>query len=62
MDRTYAAKAEEALANDLNSPEALAVLDRLVDDPDLAPGTKLETFIHLDMLLGLNLEALIGRV
>jgi hypothetical protein len=62
LDRSSTNAAEEALADDLNTPEALNVLDRVAADPELAPGAKLETFIHLDMLFGLNLEALIGRV
>ncbi|MFI6517281.1 hypothetical protein ACIBF1_17125 [Spirillospora sp. NPDC050679] len=61
MDRAYAAEAEDALAADLDVPAALAVLDRLAADPDAAPGAKIDTFIHLDLLLGLNLVAAIGR-
>ncbi len=59
--REYAAQAEAALADDLDSPGALAVLDRLAADPDVPPGAKLETFIHLDMLLALGLVSAIGR-
>ncbi|SNR52001.1 hypothetical protein [Actinomadura mexicana] len=61
MNRVYAAEAEAALADDLGSPAALAVLDRLAADPDIAPGAKLETFIHLDLVLALGLVAAIGR-
>ncbi|WP_412520016.1 hypothetical protein K8Z49_18535 [Actinomadura madurae] len=60
MNREYAAEAEAALADDLGGPAALAVLDRLAADPDVPPGAKLETAIHLDLLLGLGLVAAIG--
>ncbi|CNG67190.1 cysteinyl-tRNA synthetase [Mycobacterium tuberculosis] len=60
MNREYANQAEAALADDLDTPGALAVLDRLAADPDVPPGAKLETFIHLDMLLALGLVAAIG--
>lgn len=62
LERSYASEAEKALADDLDTPTALAVLDRLTADPDVPPGAKLETFIHLDMMLGLNVVGLIGRV
>ncbi|XVQ12702.1 hypothetical protein ACQP1W_09140 [Spirillospora sp. CA-255316] len=61
MDRAYASEAEAALANDLDSPAALAVLDDLTADPEVAPGAKLETVIHLDLILGLDLVSGIGR-
>lgn len=60
MSREYAAQAETALADDLDSAGALAVLDRLAADPDVPPGAKLETSIHLDMILGLGLVSAIG--
>ncbi|WP_433477339.1 hypothetical protein ACQPZP_09925 [Spirillospora sp. CA-142024] len=60
MNRAYAAEAEAALADDLDSPAALAVLDRLAADPDVPPGAKLETFIHLDLVLALGLVSAIG--
>jgi hypothetical protein len=59
--RAYATEAETALADDLDSPAALAVLDRLADDADVQPGAKLETFINLDLILALDLVADIGR-
>ncbi|MFG2005810.1 hypothetical protein ACGFNU_42345 [Spirillospora sp. NPDC048911] len=62
LNREYVAEAEEALANDLDSPAALAVLDRLMADADVPPGAKLESVIHLDMLLALDLVRDIGRV
>ncbi|QXJ24512.1 hypothetical protein AGRA3207_005848 [Actinomadura graeca] len=61
IDRAYAARAEAALADDLDGPSALAVLDALASDPDVPPGAKLETFVHLDLLFGLDLVAAIGR-
>jgi hypothetical protein len=61
MDRAYAARCEEALAADLDTPTVLDLLDRLAADPDVPPGAKLETFIHLDLLLGLELVRDIGR-
>jgi hypothetical protein len=61
MDRAYATRAEEALADDLDSPTALAVLDELTADPRVEPGAKLETVIHLDLILGLDLVSGIGR-
>ncbi|TDC60410.1 hypothetical protein E1200_30485 [Actinomadura sp. GC306] len=60
MSREHAAEAETALADDLGSPGALAVLDRLAYDADIPPGAKLETFIHLDMLLAVGLVSAIG--
>ncbi|KAB2379694.1 hypothetical protein [Actinomadura montaniterrae] len=60
MDRDYARKAEAALGDDLDSPAALAVLDEIAADPDVPPGAKLETFIHLDLTLALGLVAAIG--
>ncbi|TDC78203.1 hypothetical protein [Actinomadura sp. 7K507] len=60
INREYATAAETALADDLNSPAALAVLDRLLADADVPPGAKLETFIHLDLILALGLVSAIG--
>lgn len=62
MSRDHAARAEAALADDLDSAGALTVLDRLAGDPDVPPGAKLETFIHLDMVLALGLVSAIGSV
>ncbi|MWA00784.1 hypothetical protein F8568_010415 [Actinomadura sp. LD22] len=60
MDRDHARRAEAALGDDLDSPAALAVLDEIAADPDVPPGAKLETFIHLDLTLALGLVAAIG--
>lgn len=60
MNREYATRAEAALADDLDTPGAFAVLDRLAADPDVPPGAKLETFIHLDLVLALGLVSAIG--
>ncbi|MFI0411008.1 hypothetical protein [Actinomadura sp. 3N508] len=61
MNREYAREAETALADDLGSPGALDVLDRLAADAGVPPGAKLETFIRVDLLLGLDLVSAIGR-
>lgn len=56
----YAAETLEALCDDLDVPRALAVLDRLADDEDVAPGSRLETVLQLDQILALELPAAIG--
>jgi hypothetical protein len=37
------------------------VLSRLAGDASVPPGAKFETVIKLDMILGLDLVALVGR-
>lgn len=56
----YAGETLEALCDDLDVPRALTVLDRLVDDEDVAPGSRLETVLQLDQILALELPAAIG--
>ncbi|HEY8479964.1 MAG TPA: hypothetical protein VIL71_09060 [Spirillospora sp.] len=60
MSREHVAEAEAALADDLNVPAALSVLDRLVSDAAVPPGAKMETFIHLDLLLAVEVVSAIG--
>ncbi|MFC5185438.1 hypothetical protein [Actinomadura harenae] len=61
LHRPSVTEAETALADDLDAPTALDVLDRVAADEAIPPGSKLETFVHLDLLLGLNVVADIGR-
>jgi hypothetical protein len=56
----YSEEALEALCDDLDVPRALAVLERLADDEDVAPGARLETALQLDQILALELPAAIG--
>ncbi|GIH27278.1 cysteine--tRNA ligase [Acrocarpospora phusangensis] len=51
-----------AFEDDLDTPLALRLLRDLERSPDVAPGSKFETFLHFDHLLGLDLSADIGRV
>ncbi len=48
-------KFDEALADDLNMPRALSVVWDLVKS-DIPEGDKIKTLLHLDEVLGLNLE------
>jgi hypothetical protein len=61
MAASYVAAAEEALGDDLNTPAALATMDRLATDPEISPGSKFESFVHLDLILALDLVSAIGR-
>ncbi|GAA0406965.1 cysteine--tRNA ligase [Acrocarpospora corrugata] len=53
---------QRAFNDDLDTPQALRLLRELERDPDVAPGSKFETFLHFDHLLGLDLSTEIGRV
>lgn len=47
---------EKALENDLNTPEALSVVWKLVKDELVSPALKRATFLEFDRVLGLDLE------
>jgi cysteinyl-tRNA synthetase len=57
----YAQRVQEALEDDLDTPRALRVLRELERDPEIPPGSKFETFLHFDHVLGLDLSADIGK-
>ena len=62
LNRAYVDEAVAALDSDLDIPGVFPVLSRLAEDPELPPGAKFETVIKLDMILGLDLVALVGRL
>ena len=47
--------------DDLDTPAALRRLRELEQDDAVAPGSKFETFAHVDRLLGLDLASEVGR-
>jgi cysteinyl-tRNA synthetase len=55
MDAEYARKFKSALNNDLNMPQALAVVQELLKS-ELDAGVKLATVYHFDQVLGLDLD------
>jgi hypothetical protein len=61
-DRSYVAEAVAHLDSDLDTPAALSSLSRLAEDDSVPPGAKFETAIELDMVLGLDLVRLVGRL
>lgn len=61
-DRERVAEAVTVLDADLDAPAVFAVLSRLAEDASVPPGGKFETVIKLDMILGLDLVALVGRI
>lgn len=61
LNREYVAEAVAALDDDLNTPNAFGVLTRLAEDASVPPGSRFETVIKLDMILGLDLVGLVGR-
>ncbi|MFC3985960.1 CysS/YqeB C-terminal domain-containing protein [Streptosporangium jomthongense] len=52
---------EDAFDDDLDTPLALRLLRGLERDEAVAPGARLEAFLHLDRVLGLDLSCGIGR-
>jgi hypothetical protein len=61
MCAQYVADATGAFDDDLDTPTALTVLDALAGDEVIPPGSKFETFAHLDRLFGLDLAREVGR-
>ncbi|QYC44879.1 Cysteine--tRNA ligase [Nonomuraea coxensis DSM 45129] len=61
MASGYVERVEAALGDDLDTPAALRVLGELERDESLPPGAKLEAFLHVDQVLGLDLSIDIGR-
>jgi hypothetical protein len=62
LSHEYVREAVAALDDDLNTPAVFPVLFRLAEDTSVPPGAKFETVIKLDMILGLDLVALVGRL
>lgn len=62
LNREYVGEAVAALDSDLDTPSVFPVLSRLAEDTSVPPGAKFETVIKLDMILGLDLVALVGRL
>src|SRR4051812_10800763 len=56
VERIYA-----ALDDDLDTPAALVALGELEKEGTLPPGSKFETFVHVDRVLGLDLARDIGK-
>jgi cysteinyl-tRNA synthetase len=46
----------DAICDDLNAPQALAVLWEAVRSPDVGPATKWQLLLEFDLVLGLDLE------
>ena len=53
---SYKKEFEEAIENDLNTPEALAVVWKLVKEENVSPADKRTTLLDFDQVLGLDLE------
>ncbi|MEV4398113.1 cysteine--tRNA ligase [Nonomuraea sp. NPDC049607] len=61
MASSYAERVESAFDDDLDTPAALRILRELERDESVAPGSKFETFLHLDQVLALDLSTEIGK-
>ena len=59
IDDRFRQKFKAAINNDLNMPQALAVVQALLKS-DLDPGDKLATVYDFDQVLGLDLSTLVG--
>lgn len=54
----YLSRLDEAMADDLNTPRALPVLDDMLADKKLSPGQRIALLADFDAVLGLNLATL----
>jgi cysteinyl-tRNA synthetase len=55
-DKTFAAAFTEAINDDLNTPQALAVVWDLIKNDEVSSSVKLKTLFKFDEVLGLNLK------
>lgn len=62
MCAQYTAGFKAAFDDDLDVPAALRVLAALAGDAEIPAGSKFETFVYVDQLLGLDLARDIGKV
>jgi len=60
MSSAYIAEADAAFCDDLNVPAALKVMRQLAADDAVPPGSRFESFVHLDLVLALDLVSEIG--
>ena len=58
----YEKKFAEAMDDDLNTPKALAVVWDLVSDANLSTSAKATTLLRFNKVLGLGLEAFVGKL
>jgi cysteinyl-tRNA synthetase len=61
MCASYLGEIISAFEDDLDTPRALRELRALEKDPEIPAGSKFETFVHLDQVLGLDLARDIGK-
>ncbi|MDQ6873914.1 MAG: cysteine--tRNA ligase [Actinomycetota bacterium] len=61
MSAQYAGRVVDAFSTDLDTAAAVIALRQLERDPEVAAGSKFETFAHLDRLFGLDLAREVGR-
>ncbi|MEV4221684.1 cysteine--tRNA ligase [Nonomuraea sp. NPDC049725] len=61
MAAHHVQRVEAAFDDDLDTPSALRLMRELERDPEVAPGAKFESFLHLDQVLALDLSTQIGR-
>src|SRR6266705_1649140 len=61
MCAQYVGDITGAFDDDLDTPAALRALRGLEKDAEIPPGSKFETFAHVDQLLGLDLARDVGR-
>ena len=61
MPADHRERFEAAVSDDLDMPRALQVLREVEKDVSLADGSRLEFFLHVDQVLGLELAREIGR-
>ncbi len=57
----YEEKFASAIDNDLNTPEALAVVWQMVEDPSLPTSGKAESLLKFDAVLGLGFDQFVGK-
>ena len=56
ISENYKKEFSEAIENDLNTPEALSVVWKLVKDKSVSPADKQSTLLNFDQVLGLDFE------